>query len=503
MKRLMLAPAIVLALIFASPGGAAIRDAGDYLKKNVVTKKLKNGITVVLLNRGYAPVCAFEISFRVGSVDESYRTAGAAHLLEHMLFKGTDTIGTTDFAKERVIQSRIEAVGETIDRLKLTAPKNARLPELEKELARLQSAQAEYLTAEPYDRIYSEIGGVGLNASTSKDKTGYYVELPTSQMETWAKMESERLMNLVLREYYQERSNVLQERLMHYDSIGSGLMFERFLAEAFVAHPYRHPVIGWRSNIPFLSIEDVKAFYRERYIPSRMTITIVGLQDTDRTLALIEQYFGRIGTKPEPPPVTIVEPPQMGERRFVLDFAASPYLVIGWHKPAFPSRDDLVCEVIAQLLTDGMSARLNRALVIERKMASSISAWNGAPGSRYDNLLALFATPQPPHTAEGLERAIYEEMDRLFAGVTDAELGKVVNAMESEMVFDLETNKGLAGTLSYYQTLYGDWAYAAEYPAMIRTITVADIRAAGARYFTQGNRTVGMLRDSRAAGGAK
>jgi len=322
-------------------------------------------------------------------------------------------------------------------------------------------------------------------------------------METWAKMESERIMNLVFREYYQERNNVLQERLMRYDSIGSGLIFEQFIAEAFVAHPYRHPVIGWRSNIPFLSIEDVKAFYRERYIPSRLTITIVGRQDTDRTLALIEKYFGRIGPKPEPPPITITEPPQTGERRFVLDFAANPYLVIGWHKPAFPARDDIVCEVIAQLLTGGMSARLNRALVVERKIASAISAWNGAPGSLYANLFALFATPQPPHTAEELERAVYEEMDKLFAGVTEAELGKVVNAIESEMVFDLETNKGLAGTLSYYQTLYGDWTYATEYLPMVKKITVSDIRAAGSRYFTQGNRTVGILRDTRAAGGAK
>lgn len=503
MKKAMLAPVLVVIALLASPGDAAIRDAGVYLKKNVVAKKLKNGITVILLNRGFAPVCAFEIAFRVGSVDENYRTAGAAHLLEHMLFKGTDAIGTTDWAKERVIQSRIEAVGETIDRLKLESPKNARLPELEKELARLQEAQSKFLTAEPYDRIYSEIGGVGLNASTSKDKTGYYIELPASQMETWAKMESERLMNLVLREYYLERSNVLQERLMHYDSLGTGLIYERFMAEAFIAHPYRHPIIGWRSTIPFLSIEDVRTFYRERYIPSRMTITIVGMQDTAKTLALVEKYFGRIEQRPEPPPVTAMEPPQMGERRFILDFESNPYLVIGWHKPAFPAYDDLVCEVISELLTGGMSARLNRALVVEKKIASSISAWNGAPGARYDNVFALFATPRPPHTAEELERAIYAEMDRLFADVSEAELVKVVNSIESETVFDLETNKGLARTLSYYQTLYGDWTYAAQYPEMMRRITVQDIKKAGARYFIPGNRTVGVLRDSRAAGGAR
>ncbi|HNW27342.1 MAG TPA: pitrilysin family protein [Spirochaetota bacterium] len=504
MKKTMMIPVLLLAMVMAADSGhGAIRDAGEYMKKNVVTRKLKNGITVILLNRGYAPVLAFEISFRVGSVDENYRTIGAAHLLEHMLFKGTETVGTKDWSKERPVQARMEAVGETIDRLKLTDPANTRLPALEAELKRLQKEQAALVVSTPYDAIYSENGGVGFNASTSRDKTGYYIELPASRLEMWAKMESERLISPVLREFYLERNNVLQERLMHYDSIGTGLIFEQFMGAAMAAHPYRHPTIGYRSNIPFLSIEDVKKFYRDYYVPSRMTITVVGMQDTDKTFAVIEKYFGVIEERPDPAPVTIGEPKQIGERRFSMNFEANPYLMIGWHKPAFPSRDDLTCEVISEMLTGGKSSRLYRALVLERKIASSISAWNGAPGSRYDNLFILFAAPRPPHTPEELERAVYEEMDRFFGDVSEAELGKVVNGIESAMVFELETNKGIAGLLSYYQTLYGDWRYAADYLAMIKKVTIRDVKAMKEKYFSESNRTVGILLDSRAAGGKK
>jgi predicted Zn-dependent peptidase len=504
MKKIILISVLLSAIaLAAAPDRSAIRDAGEYLKKNVVMKKLKNGITVIMLNRGFAPVLAFEISFRVGSVDESYQTIGAAHMLEHMLFKGTETVGTKDWHKERVIQDKIEAVGETIDRLKITDPNNVRLPELEEELGRLQKEQAALVVNSPYDAIYTENGGVGFNASTSKDKTGYYVELPASKLEMWARLESDRLTNFVLREYYLERNNVLQERLMRYDSIGTGLMFERFIAAAFIAHPYRHPIIGWRSNIPFLSIVDIRKFFRDHYTPSRMTITIVGMQDTSRTFEIINRYFGNIETRPDPAPVTIAEPRQLGECRFNLYFESNPYLVIGWHKPAFPARDDLICDVISEILTGGKSSRLYRSLVMEKKIASSVSAWNGAPGSRYPNLFTIFATPQPPHTSLELERAIYDEMDRFFRDVSAEEIQKVVNGIESGMVFDLETNKGLAGTLSYYQTLYGNWRYAADYLAMIKKVTIPDIKTMKAKYFFESNRTVGILIDSRSTGGKK
>jgi predicted Zn-dependent peptidase len=482
--------------LFFSTGLFAF-DPGTYLKNRVVTVRLKNGITAVLLNRGYAPTLAFNISFRVGSADESYRTAGAAHLLEHMLFKGTDKIGTTDFAKEGPIQARIEAVGETLDRLKISNPRNSRIPELEKELDRLHKEQSKYIVNAPYDAVYSENGGVGFNASTSRDATGYYVELPSDRLELWARLESERLRNPVMREYYLERNNVIQERLMRYDSSGTGLLFEQFVAAAFEAHPYRHPIIGWKSGIGMLSIEDVKRFYYSYYIPSRMTVTIVGKQDTAYTISVLERYFGRIPERPNPPEPSLREEPRRGERRITLNFESTPSLVAGWNKPTFPNADDFSCDVMAEILAVGKNSYLHKRLVIDKKTASSVDAWSGTPGSRYDNVFAVFASPAPGVSVERIEKDLYDAIDEFFNSVNEDDIKRIVNRMESELVFRLGKNQGLAHVLSYYQTVFGDWRYAADFAESVKKVTPSGIRALKEKYFHEANRTVAVLRDTR------
>ena len=493
MKKILGLVIVLFSLLPVS--GEEINDAGEYLKKNVVVRKLSNGITLVMLKRDYSPTLAFEMSFRVGSADESYNTQGAAHLLEHMLFKGTDRVGTTNWNAEKKLLNRIEEVGEALDRLRLTAAYDNHVSDLAKELASLQKEASRYVVNSPYDRIYSENGGVGFNASTSRDKTGYYVQLPSSKMELWAKIESERLRNPVLREYYTERANVLEERLMRTESDGSGLFFERFLAMSFAAHPYRHPTIGWASGIPQLSISDVRNFYRTYYIPSRMTITIVGRQNVEETYRIINRYFASLHAATEPRPVAVREPSPRGETRFDLFFESSPELLIAWHKPAFPSRDDAVCDVMARVLGTGKSSRLYRSLVLEKKVATSIEVWNGAPGERYDNLFLIHAIPAQGVAAENLEKAIYVELEKL-KDVKDDELARIRNSIESEMVFGLSSNEGLASLLSYYQTLTGNWASAVSYVEMVRSITAKDISEA-TKYLSRDNRVVGILRDSR------
>ncbi len=497
MKNYKFIPAVLLSLILLISAGGDGENAEDFLVKNVVTRKLANGITVILLDRGYAPTLAFDMSFAVGSSDESYNTIGAAHLLEHMLFKGTDKIGTTDFDKEKILLDKIEAVGETIDHLKRTNPENMMLPGLESRLKALQHEAAQYVVSSPYDRIYSEKGGIGFNASTSRDKTGYYIELPSSELELWAKLESERLRHPVLREYYLERNNVMQERLMHYDSSGTGLLSERFLALAFEAHPYRHPIIGWQSNIANLSLRDVRSFYYRNYIPSRMVITVVGKQNVDDTFAVIRKYFETIKARPEPRKTSISEPEKRGEKRFVLNYESNPYLMIGWHKPTFPSRDDYVCDVIAEVLAGGMSSPLYRSIVIEKQFASSIDAWNGYPAARYDNLFLITVAPKAGVDTAALENEIYAKMEKAVKEVSREDLDRVINKMESDLVFGLATNKGLAHMLSYYQTVFGQWQYAATYLRAIKSVTPEEMGSVFEKYFTPENRTVGVLIDSR------
>ncbi len=496
MIRALCLCAMLVPVSFGAAHGAP--EAGlEYLKKNVQTRTLGNGINVIALNRGYSPTLALVISFRVGSADESYRTAGAAHMLEHMLFKGTDVIGTKDYKKEKKLLDEIEAIGEALDELKLSSPADRRIPVLEKKLKKLQDDSAKYAVSSPYDRVYSEIGGVGFNASTSRDMTSYVIEVPSEKLELWAQIESERLRNPVFREYYKERNAVMEERLMRYDSKGIEGLVERFIAAAFVAHPYRHPIIGWDSVIRHMSIRDVRDFFKRYYIPSRMTITVVGKQDVDRTFALIDRYFGRMKACCEPPPLKTREPATAGERRLEYHFNANPYLLIGWNKPSFPSDVNYTCDIIAGLLSDGRTSRLYRSLVLEKRIAVSVDAWNGFPGSRYDNLFVIAAAPRAPHTAREVEDAIYEEIVKLAAEVGREEIEKVVSREESSTVLDFQSNKGIARTLNYYQTIRGDWSGILRHLDEIRLVTPERVKSVIANYFIPENRTVGVLIDKK------
>ena len=470
--------------------------AGNYLKNNVVERRLKNGITVIMLNRGYSPTVALNITFRTGSVDESYRTSGAAHMLEHMLFKGTETFGTKDYSAERMINNRIEATGETIDRLRLEDPDNSLLPVLESDLKKLEEQRSAYSDSNPYDRLYSYNGGVGFNAGTSKDITSYVIQLPSDRLELWAEIESERLKKPVFREYYMERSNVYEERLT-YESDPDRMLYETLFATAYIAHPYRHPVLGWKSNIKYMSIHDIRKFYRDYYIPSRMTITIVGRIDIEKTYDLINKYFGDMQVKPEPGEIKIIEPEQMGERRAEISMASRPMLVMAWKKPAVPAFDDYVFDIIAAALGSGNSSRLYRSLVIEKKMAVNIYAWSGSPGARYDNLFGIFATPADGVTPEQLEKEIYVEIKKFRDSISDEELLKVINMNESGFVFMLDDNGGMASQLGYCQSVFRDWRYLVSYIDMVKKVDKKTVQSVMDRYLQDRFRTVVILRDSR------
>lgn len=501
MNRLRFARALAsfALIVFAAAAVSAgdIADPGDYLRKNVVERKLNNGITVVMMNRGYSPIVSLHIAFRVGSADESYNTQGAAHILEHMLFKGTDKIGTKDYVKEKKLLDRIEAVGETIDQLKIQNPGNSRIAELEKELQSLQAEHSRYVVSSPYDKLYTSMGGVGFNASTSRDMTGYYIDLPSERIESWAEIEAERLRSPVFREYYRERDNVLEERLMRYASGGDGLLSETFFATAYSAHPYRHPTIGWESNIKYMSINDIRRFYNDYYIPSRMTISVVGKFDTEKTFQVIKRHFETLAVKPDPGWLKVVEPQQTGEKRVEVYFNSRPSIMIGWKKPAAPHRDDYVFDLISSVLGDGRSSRLYRSLVLEKKLASSVYTWNGSPGSRYDNMFMVYADPADGVTPEQVEAEIISEIKRMRNDVMPEELERVRNQMESSFVFMLDDNDGVARQLSYHETISGNWGYLADYMDNISGITVQDISSAIDRYITDMNRTTAILRDSR------
>ena len=342
--------------------------------------------------------------------------------------------------------------------------------------------------------MYQRHGGVGLNASTGKDLTRYMISLPSNRLPLWAAIESDRMANPVLREFYKERGVVMEERRLRNDDSPNGLLFETFTSAAFRAHGYGIPTIGWGSDILSLTPAATEAFFKTYYGPNRATIALVGDINPKEVIALIERTFGKIPAAPPAPSLVTVEPEQRGERRVEVEFDAEPALVIGYHKPTLGHPDDDVFDVIDAVLSDGLTSRLHQKLVREKRLAVSVGSDASHPGVRAPNLFVLTATPLAPHTTAEVEAAIYEEVERLKQEPVSAqELEKVLNNLDADLVRGLRSNSGLASQLALYQAVAGDWRYILTSRDNVGKVTAADVRRVAAQYFTRSNRTVAVL----------
>ncbi len=471
--------------------------SGFDLEERVQKHVLSNGLTVLLFDRHHSPTVSLYIRYRAGAVDEAEGKTGMAHLLEHMMFKGTRTIGTKGFSQERRFLDQIAETGRLLDgerRKKGQAADAAKIATLASRLARLQQAHRRWTISNEIDRLYTENGATDLNASTGQDLITYHVSLPANKIELWARIESDRMRNTIFREFFTERDVVMEERRQRSESDPDGKLYEQFLAAAFTAHPYRRPILGWPSDMQNLDMVSMADFYRRTHAPNNTVIAVVGDVNPDAAMKLIRRYFGAIPRQlPSDFPPT-EEPPQRGERRVDVRFEANPQLVIGYHKPPPPDFDDYVLDVIESVLSRGRTSRFHKRLIEERGLAETVEAVNGLPGSRYPNLFSIFATPRHPHSARELEEAIYVEIDRLKSEpVEERELTKIKNQVKANYLRGLNSNAGLAGMLSYYEALLGDYRYAVRHPDKIEQITAADVQKAAQRYFTPDNRTVATI----------
>jgi len=463
------------------------------LESRVKEFTLPNGLKTIVLERDGSPTFAAHIAFKVGSVEETSGHTGAAHMLEHMLFKGTTSIGTLDWDKEKPLLERIYQIGDKLD----TARRENRDETIINDLAaKLKNAQAEhkkYVVSEGYSKLYSSEGGVGFNAGTSKDMTTYIIRLPSNKLELWAWIESDRMKNPVFREYYAERSVVGEERRLRYENDAEGKLYERYLAASFIAHPYGQPIIGWESDISGLPYRDVKKFYDTWYVPNNAVIAIVGAVDFDKVKSVVTRYFGGLKKKEPPPRIVTIEPPQSGERRVSLEFDANPTFYMGFHKPTLPHEDDYVFDVIDSLLSAGRTSRLTREIVMKNKIAVSIGTFT-VPGSRYPNMFTISGIPRAPHTTADLERAVWVELERLKTEpVGGRELQKVINNLEASQIRELESDYMMARNLTYYQQIAGDWRYLTRSVEKIKAVTADDIQRVARKYFTKSNMTVATL----------
>jgi predicted Zn-dependent peptidase len=482
---------VAMLLAAAAPGFC-----GFVLENQVVKTKLANGLTVLLVRRTLSPTAALYIRYRVGAVDEEPGKSGAAHFLEHMMFKGTTSIGTKNYAEEEKLLARIEETGKALDRERRKGKKSDRqiLKRLSDELIRLQNEQKKLFIPNEIDRIYTENGGLDMNAATGQDMTTYHINLPANKIELWARIESDRLLNPVFREFYTERDVVMEERRQRVESDPEGKLYEKFMSAAYRKHPYGRPILGWARELMNLTPDDIRKIHGKYNNPENIVIAVVGDIDIQKTLSIIEKYFGRIPARKEKTAPIAFEPKQTAERRIRVAFDANPSLIMGFHKPNAPAYADYVFDVLEAILTKGRTSRLYRALVIESQIAKSVTAVNGIPASRCPNLFTIAAQPRHPHSNQELEKAILREIEKIKnQPVTDEELAKAKKNIKMDYLRSLDSNDEIASTLSYYESLLGDYRYFANYLKEIEKVTADDIQKAAQQYLTQNNRTVATL----------
>ncbi len=483
---------ICTVLFLAVPAHA--QDIASF-EKSITVKKLPNGLIVIIMERPEAPVFSFYTRVDVGSAQEVQGITGLAHMFEHMAFKGTDKIGTSNYPAEKAALARVEQAYAAYQREDLK--ENGRDPEKVKQLETawkeaIQQAD-QYVEVNQFGEIVESQGGVGLNASTDLDETNYEYSFPENRLELWAYLESERFLHPVMREFYKERDVVMEERRMRTDSSPQGRLLEQFLAAAFIAHPYGRPTVGWPSDLRSFSATDASNFFRKYYIPSNMIIAVVGDVKAAHTLPIIEKYFGRLPAAPAPEPLRTKEPPQRGLREVILQDHSQPLYIEGYHRPDFRDPDDAVYDVMADLLSKGRTSRLYRSLVRDKQIA--IEAEGGSyPGKKYPNLFYFFAAPSKGHTAREMAAPIHAEIERLKTqDVSDEELQSIKTRARADLIRSLNDNQGLAMELAEYQAYYGDWRQLFRDLDRINAVTKADIRRVANKTFTEENRTVGMI----------
>lgn len=417
---------------------AATAMAAGRVQLNIHAFTLDNGLKVLVVEDHSVPLVSTQVWVRAGSRNERQGITGISHLLEHMMFKGT--------------QKR---------------------------------------KSEEYSLVIQSLGGTD-NAFTAEDKTAYYSVLPSSKAEVAFDLESDRFQNAVFREFESEKNVVMEERRWRTENDPWGLLFEHLEAIAFIAHPYHNPIIGWMSDLENITLEDVKNYYRTYYVPNNLVLVVSGDITPERARELAEKYFGPIPRGPAPPPVRTQEPPQRGERRVTVEKEGFLNAVaIAWHIPPFSHPDYPALEILATILGNGKSSRLYRKLVQEQGIATAVGAFSDA---RVDpSLFYIYGALSQGKTLEELETGILQEVERLQKEpVNSEELQKAYNKAASAFVFRQQSVAGKGFMVGNFEILES-WEVVNTYLDRLKAVTAEDVMRVAQTYLTPDNRTVAHL----------
>ncbi|GAA6619440.1 M16 family metallopeptidase [Scytonema sp. NUACC26] len=462
--------------------------------KQLTEFRLDNGMKFIVLERHQAPVVSFLTYADVGGVDEPNGKTGVAHFLEHLAFKGTTRIGTENYKLEKPLLDSLDQIAAQIKTAK-AAGKQDEVAQLQAEFEKVEAQAAKVVEQNELGRIVEQAGGVGLNANTSTEATRYFYSFPSNKLELWMSLESERFLDPVLRrEFFKEKDVILEERRLRVENSPIGMMIEKFTDAAFKTHPYRRPVIGYDEDIRNLSTDDVQKFFETHYVPSNLTIAVVGDVNPVEVKRLAQTYFGRFKTKAKSISNIPTELKQTETREVTLEFPSQPWYLEGYHRPAITHPDQAVYEIIGSLLSDGRTSRLYKSLVEKQRLALAAQGFSGFPGDKYPNLMLFYALTAPNHTVDEVAVALRQEIERLKTEPVSAmELDRVKTQARAGLLRTLDSNMGMAQQLLEYEVKTGSWRNLFKQLDAIEAVTTADIQRVAKATFSPNNRTIGKL----------
>ena len=491
MRRLL--PVLVLAACSVTHLQAQTLET---IEQRVTEFTLDNGLHFIIIQRDVAPVASFVTHVNVGSVNEQIGQTGLTHVFEHMAFKGSTTIGTTNWEEEQKVIARMDDIYSAwLLESRRAEPDQEKVDRLWAEFQELQEEAGQFVVNNEFSQIVEREGAVGLNAFVSADETAFFYSLPQHKAELWFALEADRFINPVMREFYVEKDVIMEERRDRIDNSPFGRLMEEFVSTAFSAFPYKHLPIGWPSDIEAVTIQNALDFYERHYVPSNMTISIAGDVDPAEMRRLAEKHFGPMRAGAPPPRVTTIEPEQRGERRFVIEEDSQPILMIGYHSVDVNHSDAVALSILSGVLFQGRTSRLYRRLVTEEQKALQIGGQNGFPGSKYPGLFIIFAIPNQGVDLADIEEAVYEELDRIREGdIDEREIERIRTNARASAIRSLSSNQGMALGFAQAHAQRGDWRAVFRDLDIMDTITADDLQRVVETYFRKQTRTVGYIR---------
>jgi len=495
---LLIAAAFVLAA-FAQAAGVTL-DVKEYV--------LQNGMKILMIPKPGVPRVVCHIYFQVGSINERPGITGSAHVHEHLMFKGTEVMGVTDYGKDSAIDRKVDALMDRIYREKYWKADGdaAKIAGWQKEVGELAAAEKAFIIKDDLWTHYMKNGGTGLNASTSQETTGYYVTLPSNKVELQMLLESDRLMNARFREFYSEKDVIMEERRLSENQPGY-FFGEQVNAAFYAASPYHWDVIGWMDDLKKMTKQDLIDFHNRYYVPNNAVAIYVGEFDPAAIIAMAEKYFGRIPKGPDLEPIRTGEPPQYSEKRLTGEGPAATSLQMMFHTPPDGHADTAALSILASTLGSGGggrgggrggggggTGRLYKLLVRDKQMAVSASA--SSRPQWYVGSFQFSATPRVDKGVqpEDLEKEIWAEVEKVKKdGLTEEEIQKAKNKGEAAFIRGLASTSGLAGRVGRADLKRG-WRSILTDLDDLKKVTNEDIKRVAAEYFVKDNSLTAIYR---------